>query len=408
MKLKLDKHLTLLLLKITLPILLLTLGIGGSWWLIAHKTSADEDKVKKVKHEPPTVTVTTAKQEALRMNVSSQGMVEPRTEIALVSEVSGKVVKVHPAFAAGGYFKKGEMLLTVDPRDFEFAVVHAKAAIAEAHKEFLREREEAQQAAEEWQALGSGKASDYVLHKPQLKEREAKLTAAQADLSAAKVQLERCRLLAPFNGWVRDKRVSVGQYLNVGEKIAQLYADASAEVRLPIASGQLPFLALPSQDLSVSKWPDVTLNVQFGNSEQQWHGRIVRTTSSLDDKNAMLYAIAEIPDAFKPKMSQAALMPGQFVKATIVGIERHDLLSLPKSALFGGNQVYGIDKEDKLKLHTVEILRNETDRIIVSKGIASNERILTAGIELPVDGMKVKINPAEADKKSVSSAELVR
>ncbi len=387
----LDKRLTLLLLKIALPLLLLILGIGGSWWLINHKTQADESKVKKINHEPPTVKVTTAKQEALRMDVSSQGVVEPRTEIALVSEVSGKVVKAHPAFAAGGYFKKGEMLLTVDYRDFEFAVVRAKAAIAEAHKEFLREREEAQQASEEWQALGSGKASDYVLHKPQLKEREAKLTAAQADLSAAKVQLERCRLLAPFNGWVRDKRVSVGQYLNAGEKIAQLYADASAEVRLPIASGQLQFLALPSQDLSVSKWPDVTLNVQFGDSEQQWHGRIVRTTSSLDDKNAMLYAIAEVPYAFRPKINQAALMPGQFVKATINGIERHDLLSLPKSALFGGNQVYSVDKDGRLQMHTVELLRNDKDRIIVTKGISQGERIVVDGVDLPVAGMRVKI-----------------
>lgn len=403
-----DKHFTLLLLKVVVPILLLSLGIGGSWWLINHKTEADEAKVKKVKHEPPMVTATTAKQEALRMDVISQGVVEPRTEIALVSEVSGKVVKVHPAFAAGGYFKKGDMLLTVDTRDFEFAIVRAKAAIAEAHKEFLREREEAQQAAEEWQALGSGKASDYVLHKPQLKEREAKLTATQADLLAAKLQLERCRLIAPFNGWIRDKRVSVGQYLNAGEKIAQLYADASAEVRLPIASGQLPFLALPSQDLSISKWPEVALSVQFGNNEQQWHGRIVRTTSSLDDNNAMLYAIAEIPDAFRPKASQAALMPGQFVKATIYGIERFDLLSLPKSALFGGNQVYGIDKGDKLKRHTVEILRNESDRIIISKGIASGERILIEGIELPVNGMKVKVASIETDKRAVNSAELTK
>ena len=75
-----------------------------------------------------------------------------------------------------------------------------------------------------------------MLHKPQLKEREAKLAAAEADLAAAKLQLSRCRLSAPFDGWVHDKRVLAGQYLNAGENIARLYADDSAEVRLPIAS----------------------------------------------------------------------------------------------------------------------------------------------------------------------------
>ncbi len=394
MKLTPDKQLALLLLKICVPILLLILGIGGSWWLINHKTEADEAKVKKVKHEPPTVTVTTAKQEALRMDVSSQGVLEPRTEIALVPEVSGKVIKVHPAFAPGGYFKKGERLLTVDTRDFEFAVVRANAVVAEARKELLREREEAQQAAEEWQALGSGKANDYVLHKPQLKEREAKLTAAEADLSAAQLQLERCRLLAPFSGWVRDKRVSVGQYLNAGEKIAQLYADDSAEVRLPIPSDQLEFLELPSPNGNGQTGPEVLVSGRLGNKEQQWHGRIVRTASSLDDKNAMLYAVAEIPAAFRPKAGHPALMPGQFVKATIEGIERYDLLSLPKSALFGGNQLYSVDTQDKLKLHQVDILRNDNDRIIVSKGITSGERILVTGVELPVAGMRVNISAA--------------
>jgi membrane fusion protein, multidrug efflux system len=403
MKIQSDKRFLLLLLKIILPILVLILGIGGSWLLITHKTEVDEAKVKKVKHEPPTVVVTFAKQETLRMDVSSQGVIEPRTEITLVSQVSGKVIKVHPAFAAGGYFKKGETLLQIDPRDYEFAIIRTKAAIAEAYKELLREREEALQAEEEWQALGSGKASDYVLHKPQLKEREAKLTAAQADLDAAKLQLERCRLLTPFEGWVRDKRVSVGQYLNAEEKIAQLYANTSAEVRLPIPAEQLEFLQLPSPSDNGQTGPDVLLSAHQGSKEPHWRGRIVRTTSSLDDKNALLYAIAEIPGAFTARGKQAPLMPGQFVRASISGVERYDLLSLPKSALFGGNQVYSVDKQDKLKRHQVEILRNENDRIIISKGIPPGERIVIDGIELPVEGMKVKVkSPQQSQHTAIS------
>jgi len=246
------------------------------------------------------------------------------------------------------------------------------------------------------------------MHKPQLKEREAKLAAAQADMATAKLQLERCRLLAPFNGWIRDKRVLAGQYLTAGEKIVRLYADDKAEVRLPIPSDQLEFLPLSSVLDNSHSGPEVRLTAKLGNKEPQWLGRIVRTSSSLDDKNALLYAIAEIPDAFKTKNSQFALMPGQFVRATIYGVERFDLLSLPKSALFGGNQVFSVDSQDKLKLHQVNILRNDKDRIIVGEGIAPGERILIAGVELPVAGMKVKTSSAEPDKKSVSSAELFR
>jgi membrane fusion protein, multidrug efflux system len=403
MKFKPDKRLMVLLLKITLPLLLLIAGIGGSWWLIGHKQAADETNIKKIKHEPPTVTVITAKQEMLRMDVLTQGVVAPKIEIALVAEVSGKVIKAHPAFAAGGYFKKGDILLTVDTRDYQFAVTRAHADVAEAYKELLREREEALQAKEEWQALGSGKASDYVLHRPQLKEREAKLTAAQADLAAAQLQLERCRLLAPFNGWIRDKRVSPGQYLNAGEKIAQLYADDSAEVRLPIASDQLEFLALPSQENTAMNWPEVMLTARFGKKEHHWQGRLVRTSSDLNDKNAMLYAVADIPNAFKAHDKQAPLMPGLFVQASISGIERFDLLSLPKSALFGGNQVYSVTNENRLHLHSVDILRNDKGRIIIAKGISSGDRIVIDGIDLPVNGIKVIIKQLQADQPSAVS-----
>ncbi|MBK8814448.1 MAG: efflux RND transporter periplasmic adaptor subunit [Methylococcaceae bacterium] len=396
----------MLLLKISLPIVLMALGTGGAWWLIAHKTEVDEAKIKKVKHEPPTVAVATAKRETLRLDVISQGVVAPKVEIDVVAEVSGKVVKAHPGFAPGGHFRKGEMLVMIDPRDYEFAVTRANAAVAEAYKELLREREEALQAESEWQALGSGKATEYVLHKPQLKEREAKLAAAESDWAAAKLQVERCRLIAPFDGWVRDKRVLAGQYLSAGEKVAKIYADASAEVRLPIASDQLEFLELSALSSNSQNGPEVRFTAHFGGKERIWDGRIVRTTSSLDDKNALLYAVAEIPNAFKALDNQIALMPGQFVRASIAGIERFDLLSLPKSALFGGNQVYSIDQQDKLKLHRIQILRTENDRIIISEGVASGERIVVGGMELPIAGMKVKTADAGVAPKSVSTAEL--
>ena len=375
--------------------LVLAFGIGGSWLLIKHKTEADEAKVKQVKHEPPLVTVTTAKAETLRMDVVSQGVVLPKVEIELVPEVSGKVIKAHPNFAPGGYVKKGETLFAIDPRDYEFVVTRAHAAVAEAYKELLREREEALQASEEWQALGSGKATDYVLHKPQLKEREAKLAAAQTDLAAAKLQVGRCRLLAPFNGWIRDQRVLAGQYLTAGTKIARFYADDSAEVRLPIAPGDLAFLNLPTADQPISQRPAVEFTAHLGQQDQHWQGHLIRTASDLDENSAQAYVVAEIPNAFRVKSGEIALMPGMFVHASIAGIERFDLLSLPKKALFGGNQVYSVDNNGQLKLNQVELLRNDQDRIIISKGISDGDRIMVGGIDLPVAGMRVTIKSTE-------------
>ncbi len=166
----------------------------------------------------------TARPQAVRLNVHSQGVVAPRTEINLVSEVAGKIDHVHPAFAAGGFFKKGEVLLTIDPRDYDLAVTKIQAEVAEARKELLREEAEAEQAAREWQALGDGgEASDYVLRKPHLEERRAKVAAARADLAEARLKRARCELRAPFAGRVREKKADIGQYVTAGETLAHIY-----------------------------------------------------------------------------------------------------------------------------------------------------------------------------------------
>jgi membrane fusion protein, multidrug efflux system len=385
-------------LKFALPLFVLVIGTLGAWALIQHKTAIDEAKVKKTPHEPPLVTVAIARREAQRMEIHSQGVVQPKIEIELVPEVSGKVIKAHLLFAPGGFIKKGEVLFQVDDRDYQFAVSRAEAAVAEAYKELMREREEAAQAQEEWQALGSGKASDYLLHKPQLKEREVKLTAAQADLAAAKLQVERCRLLAPFSGWIRDKRVLPGQYVTAGEKLARLYADDNAEIKLPIAPTDLAYLQLPESAKAAQHKQDVSLSTGLGGLAQHWQGWIVRVSSDVDNKNSLVYLIAEIPGAFKSLDKQIPLLPGTFVHAVIDGKERFDLVSLPKTALFGGNQVYSVDGAGQLKQHKVELLRNDNKRIIVSKGINDGDRIMIGGVDLPVAGMKVKINAPAKDK----------
>ncbi len=169
--------------KVQLPIVILFAGALGAWTLIAAKPEPEQ---KQVEHELPAVEVVTAQPQVVRLDVHSQGVVAPRTEINLVSEVAGKIIQVHPAFAAGGFFKAGEVLVSLDPRDYQFSVTRTQAQVAEARRELLREEAEAEQAAREWQALGDGgQASAYVLHKPHLEERRAKLAAARADLAEA-------------------------------------------------------------------------------------------------------------------------------------------------------------------------------------------------------------------------------
>jgi multidrug efflux pump subunit AcrA (membrane-fusion protein) len=109
-------------LKIALPILVVALGVAGAAVLISARP---EVETQRPDLPAPLVRVMTVKTEDLELRVLTQGTVAPRTESTLLPEVVGRVVSASEAFEDGGFFEEGEILLTIDPRDYELAAVRA-------------------------------------------------------------------------------------------------------------------------------------------------------------------------------------------------------------------------------------------------------------------------------------------
>lgn len=381
--------------KIFLPLLVLAAGLMAAWALVSHSPEA---QLHVPPPERPQIEVLRAEPRTVQLNVYSQGIITPRAEIDLVSEVAGQVVKVAPSFATGGFFKQGEVLVVIDPRDYEFALTKAQAQVAEAHKALLQEQAEVEQAHRDWKALGEGAPTDFALRKPHLAEAQAKLAAAQAELKLARLNLERTQLRAPFEGRVREKKVDVGQYVTQGAVLARLYAVDIAEVRLPLARDEWAYLDLPrsyrDMELRRTSTP-VRLTARLAGQIHQWEGRIVRTEGALDKKTGMLYAVAQVPDPYGYKSGHPPLLIGLFVQAEIRGEERQGVFVLPPSALRNAHQVLVLDPEERLRFREVEVLRSERDRIFVSGGLKPGERVVLSALEAPVEGMRVRVEAAE-------------
>ena len=137
--------------------------------------------MRAIKVEPQTV----------KLNIRSQGVVVPRTEIDLVPEVAGQVVQLHPSLVAGGFFELGDVLIKIDPRNYDYAIAEAHARIAEAERQVMMEEAQAEQARNEWHSLGEGEPSALTLRQPQLAEARAKLKSAEADLTKSRLQRSR-------------------------------------------------------------------------------------------------------------------------------------------------------------------------------------------------------------------------
>jgi RND family efflux transporter MFP subunit len=387
------------MLKIILPLIVLLAGIAGAWAIIVNRPQLEPQAPQS---ELPLATVLRVEPQSLRLNVRSQGLVAPRNAIDLVSEVAGKIIQLHPSFVAGGFFRGGEVLVTIDPRDYDYAVADARAKIAEAKRQMASEEAQADQARSEWKALGEGLPTPLALHEPQLAEARAKLKAAEADLVKARLQRSRCELRAPFAGQMHDKRIGMGQYVQPGEKLARLYSTDVAEIRLPLSADQLAFINLPlgrSRDKS-GEGPKVILTAEFAGATHHWEGRVVRTEGAIDEATGLLHAVAEVRDPYSPNNGQPPLMTGLFVQAEIEGREQAELFVLPQGAINASQEALLVDDDERLHIRRLEVLRSEPDRILVRGGLAPGDRIVIAGIQVPVEGMKVKVEKMRLDQSS--------
>jgi RND family efflux transporter MFP subunit len=376
-------------LKIIAPVVVVLAGISISWAIVVHKP---QPKSELSNDEAPLVQVVEVEPQTVKLNIRSQGVVVPRTEIDLVPEVAGQIVQLHPSLVAGGFFKLGDVLVKIDTRSYDHAIAEAQARIAEAERQVMVEEAQAEQARNEWHSLGEGQPSALTLREPQLAEARAKLKAAQADLAHARLQRSRCEWRAPFAGRVRERHIGLGQYVQPGEKLARIYAIDVAQVRLPLATDQFTYLdlLLDHRNSKAETGPKVILSSQFGGALQHWEGRIVRAEGALDEETGLLHAVAEVIDPYTVKAGQPPLMPGLFVNAEIEGKDQPDVFILPSSAVNASHEVLSVDREDRLRIRHVDILRTEPDRILVKGGLGSGDRVVVSGIQVPVEGMKLK------------------
>ena len=379
-------------LKFILPVLVLGLGVAGAWRMIALRPVVETQLPETV---VPLVRVLQIHPQNLQFKVRAQGTVVPRTEIALVPEVSGKVVYVSPSLAAGGFFEEDSVLLRIDQGDYEMAVVQARSQMAQGELLLEREKAEAAVALKEWESLGDGEAPSLLRREPQLTEARAALAAAGAALQQALRDLEKAQIRAPFAGRVRQKNVDIGQFVNRGTSVGIIYSVDLAEVRLPLPDDQLAYLDLPLSYRGESQQiqgPKVTLRSTFGGKEYSWPGRVVRTEGEIDPRTRMVHVVAQVANPYGrgEDPDRPPLAVGMFVEAEIMGRQAKGVVILPRAALRGKNRVLVVDSEDRLHFRSVEVLQADRRQVVVKSGLQGGERVCLTLLDTVVDGMKVQ------------------
>jgi RND family efflux transporter MFP subunit len=350
------------------PIFVILVG-----FFLAFMISVSSPKPKKgIEFPKPTpVFYQILKKQNITLKIETNGEVRPLNEINLIAQVSGQITEAADEFVDGGIIRAGSPLVWIDDRDYKLTVISAESNVAKAKKLLDREIAESELAKRDWEELGIGNADPLTLRIPQLKEAEAIVNAANADLERAKLKLERTVVTLPFQGIIRKKMTGIGQFVSAGSILATAFSTEQVLIALSYEGGY-------------SSSPRVKFYSYTSNKKHEWEGRITRTAGSIDPPTRLVYVYAEV---LNPYDQSPPLAIGMFVNAEIEGKKIENGFLIPSSAITDESLVYIIDDEDYLRIKKVEVLGADNDNLVVKGTIKEGDRVVASPLNNAKDGM---------------------
>ena len=360
---------------------LLILGVAGAGAAYLLKNGPEASK-ESPEEKIGTVLVQKAVLHTVQLKLRSQGEVVPRRRTAITAEVGGKLVGINPRLEAGEVFKKGELLLQIDRADYEAALAAAQAALAEANLALEMEEVRKAQALRDWGKIGSKEEpSNLVKRVPQLASAKAKIKAAQGGVDKALRDLDRTELTAPYDCRIERTYIDAGAVVRPGVPLVNLISRGAVEVRLPFSLEDYGFLQR-KEDKVIG---EVMAHGRIGGKVVSWTGRMVRSEEIVERSTRSINVVVEFGEGtgrFPPI--------GMFVQAIVTGVSIPEVVEVPRVAMLNGGEVLLV-KEGRLEFRAVDVLRTETDVVLVTEGLLGGELIVLTPPNVPVPGGRVLV-----------------
>ena len=350
--------------------------------------------------------------------VYGAGTVRPSAEIAIAPQVGGRVVWMDAGFRSGGRVAQGQMLFRIEEADYQYRVQEAEAALAARRVALLEAREDAAIARAEYELYASRQATgdapppagSLTLRLPQLEAAEAALKREQALVAEAKLALSRTRIHAPFDGYLRDKSVDLGQLVAPGEPVGHLFAADAAEVVVPLADADAALipdlwkLADEAGQGRAGQHAAARVIADYGGVRYAWPGHVERAERSLDERTRTIDVVVRVPDPFAPgKPVESAgdvleappLLVGKFTEVEIEGVAPVSYFRTRRAALQRGNEIWTVGRDGVVRTVTVQVLQRSDDEVFVTGALDGRRMAITSGLQFATDGLMVRISGSD-------------
>ncbi len=424
----------------------LALGILGYLWM----TNREAAPVETTDAARLAVRVQTLEAEPVAMTATGYGRVAPLREWSAVAEVQGRIVELAHGLGEGRIVEAGEVLVAVDPTDYELALQRAKASIAAAEAslseldkqeentrrsldvqnrildvsraEFERATRllesgtgtqasvEASQSgllAQESAALNLQNTLDLI--PAQRAAAEASLSAEQVSLAEAEAALARTTIVAPFRARVASANVETDQFVRTGDQLLVLHATEAVEVVAefqPIAFSPLALAIfgpdfLPGVEVDATRVIEymnaagvtATVNVVQGGFDISYPAEITRFRGTVDEDTGTLGFAVQVQDPLVGNRgdNRPPLNVGTFVAVDVTTPPQQPVIAIPRAVLRydadGAPFVYVADPGDALAVRPITTGPVLGDRIMVTDGLEAGDRLILSDPRPPVPGL---------------------
>lgn len=352
-----------MLTRLFLTLLTIAMVLGGIYTL-KQQQSAGRARALSGGPPPATVTATTVETLGWARRIETVGDLAAIQDVAIASEVPGKVVEIR--FTSGAAVPAGEVLVRLDASEdrAQLAALQAELELAQLENERIR------------QLSGSAAFSQSNLDRAQ-----SQVANLRAQVERQRVRVDRKVVRAPFAGVLGIRQVSLGDILAAGDQVVRLqsldpiYVDVTVPERHrgAVAPGQ-------TLQLSVAAWPGETFT-----------GELLVVSPDVDLRSRTLTLRGQLDNA------DHRLQPGMFATVHLLLGDAEPVLTVPRAAIAFrafGESVFVIDSEagrEVVHRRLVRVGRTRDERVEIIEGLAAGERIVHTGHLKLREGQAVEI-----------------
>jgi RND family efflux transporter MFP subunit len=380
------------------PLVLLGAALGVAAAIV---TTAPKTERSREARQAPLVEVVPLVVEPIQRIVEAHGTVMPAREVMIAPEVSGRVVEIHPSLQLGGIIREGDLLLRINPEEYELALARAESALAEAQAGLDVERGRQLVAEREWELFGkqlpdAERGQALALREPQLRQAEARISSAQSVVEQAKLDLKRTTIRAPFDALVLAETVDVGQLVASGHTVASLAGTDAFWVQVSVPRARLAaVLEAVAQGRGAAR---VHSDIAAGGAPLP--AVVVRHLGQVDSEGRMALVLLAVDDplAIEPENAGRQPLPlNSYVRAELDAGTLDGALPIPRKGLRENGLVWVADKENRFRVRETEILWSQGELLALRNTFEPGDQLVVSPVADVVPGMEVRVRLDDDD-----------